>query len=256
MANVTSCWSRSAVSDMFFVLNIVLSFFFWVVVLKDSMLYGDLLRYSLHFFTDAQLGKCSTVCHDWHAKCARILNHRMRAQKLIKERIRMTCEDERRFHEATHSHLQSLVQEWIDFSRGHYTVVASSSRTQKGCYCRCERLYGCMEPRRHRRLAHRIPHEAIHCSHAAIHRRNGRYGTARVDTTIMYHVRFLGWTSKWDEFVTCDRISGLGTRTYHYPNNYVHASRQWSLCCIRGRWDVRLVHPYAVASLTNILPLD
>lgn len=90
---------------------------------------------------------------------------------------------------------------------------------------------------------------------AVVHRRNGRYGSSRVDSMVRYHVRFLGWTHKWDEFVSCDRISGFGARTYHYPNNYVHASRQWSLCKVNNVWDVRLVHPYAVSSLTDVLPL-
>lgn len=219
------------------------------------MLYGDILRYSLDFFTNAQLGKCSTVCHDWHADCARILNHRMRALKLIKERIRMTCEDERRFHEATYPHLQSLVQEWIDFRVATTPWWHRPPTRKKGAYVDVRDSTGVWNPAViedwHTEFRMRPPI----APHAATHRINGRYGTARVDTNIMCHVRYLGWTSpKWDEFVTCDRISGLGTRTYHYPNNYVHASRQWSLCCIRGRWDVRLVHPYAV-SLTNILPL-
>lgn len=219
------------------------------------MLYGDLLRYLLDFFTNAQLGKCASVCHDWHTDCEKMLNRRMRAQKLIKERIRMMCEDERRFHEVTRPHLQTLVEEWIDFRVAKTPWWHRPPARKKGAYVDVRDSMSVWNPAIiedwHTEFRMRPPI----APHSATHRINGRYGTTRVDTNIMYHVRFLGWTSKWDEFVTCDRISGLGTRTYHYPNNYVHASRQWSLCCIRGRWDVRLVHPYAVSSLTNILPL-
>ena len=126
----------------------------------------------------------------------------------------MTCEDERRFHEATHSHLQSLVQEWIDFRVATTPWWHRPPARKKGAIVDVRDSMGVWNPAVIEDWHTEFRMRPSIAPHAAIHRRNGRYGTARVDTTIMYHVRFLGWTSKWDEFVTCDRISGLGTRTY------------------------------------------
>ena len=219
------------------------------------MLYGDLLRYIFLFTTNSQLSKRLRVCGEWQTQGATILDHRLRAHKLIAERVRMTCEDERRFLRVTYTHLMALVREWIDCRVGSNPWWNRQPARKRGALVDAQDSMGAWNPAViedwHVEWRMRPPI----APHSAVHRTNGRFGTARTDSTVRYHVRFLGWTRKWDEFVPCNRISGLGTRTYHYPNNYVHASRQWSLCRNRDQWDVRLVHPYAVSSLSDVLPL-
>ena len=173
------------------------------------------------------------------------------------DRVCMMCEDERRFREPTYLHLLLLVEQWIAVRIRPNPWWHRPPTRKRGAIVDAQDLFGVWNPAViedwHSEIRMRPP-IAPHCH--AVHRRNGRYGTTRVDTTIRYHVRFLGWTHKWDEFVDCDRIKGFGTRTYHYPNNHVHASRQWSLCrTTNGAWNVRLVHPYAVSTLTDVLPL-
>ena len=219
------------------------------------MLHGDILFYTLSFLPNAQLQQCARVCGGWRVSCDRILGARFRKRRRVMERIRMTYEDDRRLHPVTYPFLLRLVDEWV-----HERILPNPwwgrpPTKKRGALVDAQDSTGAWNP------------ATIHDWHtewrfrpsiapcAAIHRQNGRLGSLRADAITHYHIRFLGWSHKWDEFVTCNRIRGLGTRTYHCPNNYVHASRQWSLCCVNGIWGVRLVHPYAVSSLTDVLPL-
>ena len=219
------------------------------------MLYGDLLKYTLQFISNPQLRTSASVCRDWMNECTLILNRRLSMHRQIVERVCMTCEDGRRFDEPTYPHLLSLVEDWMTSRISSNPWWRRPPTRKRGTLVDARDSLGAWNPGIiedwHMDCRMRPPL----APHAAVHRRNGRFGTSRIDSTVRYHVRFLGWTANWDEFVTCNRISGFGTRTYHYPNNYVHASRQWSLCRVHGAWDVRLVHPYAVSSLTDVLPL-
>lgn len=219
------------------------------------LIYGDLLRETVRFASRRDLTSCSVVSKEWAREVTPVLRERREDWRRTVDRIRMTCEDSRRFRPPTISHLMELVRTWIHTKVQRSPWWGRPPSRERGALVDVKDSVGAWNPAViedwHAECRMRPPI----APHAAVHRDNAAFGASRVDVSVMYHVRFLGWSHKWDEFVTCDRVRGLGTRTYHYPTNYVHASRQWSLCRVHGVWDVRLVHPYAVSSLTEVLPL-
>lgn len=93
---------------------------------------------------------------------------------------------------------------------------------------------------------------------SVVHRDNARAapGPVRQETRTTYHVRFLGWSGKWDEWVPASRIKAFGSRTTNPVRNSVAATQQWMLRRVRGRWDLRMTRSHAVTSVnaTSIFP--
>lgn len=180
-----------------------------------------------------------------------------RRRRETMNQMRMFSEDARRLEPHTEAHLASWCAEWMRSTvmrnpwwlrppakcRG---ALVDAQDFQKS-WCPAEIVDWRDETRLYPPLA----------PLSVVHRDNARLaGAARQETRTLYHVRFMGWSSKWDEWVPASRIKALGSRTTNPVRNAVSATQQWMLRKVQGEWDLRMMRAHTVTNLTpaQILP--
>ena len=175
-------------------------------------------------------------------------NRRRRLAQML-----MFYEDARRFCEHTLHHLESFCTHWEEKhiiknpwwgrppckERGAFVDALDFQKS----WCPAQIIDWRDEVRIYPPLA---PCSIVHEENALVVR-----PPVRVDTRTIYHVRFLGWHRKWDEWLPARDIRPFGSQTVHPVRRRVAARKQWMLDKYRGVWDIRLVHPHAVASAAD-----
>ena len=194
---------------------------------------GDLILHIIcHHFTWNEYFHIACACKSVHSTMRSTLRACEGEQRLLKERVLMTTNDERRCHDYTYNYTLSTALEWkkmfLDNSRWfrQRRVILKPGALVDACdfqksWCPAQILSWRTTTVVHKPLAPGF----------SICEKNRRYwsaATARVDTVLLLRVRFLGWSNVWNEDVTPRRIRALGAATVTPEGDYSN-QRQWLL---------------------------
>lgn len=224
-----------------------------LIVLPTDMVRGALLPMLEWHMICVTLRATSKA---WHEMVEFAVTKRREEKRLESDQMLMFSEDERRVRAHTVAHLTTWCERWMSSvvkcspwwqrppSKCRHALV--DAKDFQNSWCPAEIVDWRDETRFYPPLA---PLAVVHAPSAAPL-------VGRQDTRTIYNVRFLGWSSRWDEWIPASRIKAFGSRTVNPVANKVSATQQWMLRKISETWDLRMTRAHAVTTVaeTSILP--